>query len=129
MVCLLLANLEGALLEGGFEVTGLAAEYDLMDLELMWSTDDLAVRKLLGILLVQARTVVGCFRSICVHRDTSVVRRDTSAMFAQYPTPARQLFKARNSSLPVCIHCIVMIIAGRANSGAHHRISSPQLEQ
>ena len=47
---MLVANLEGSLLGGSFEVTGLAAEHDLMDVELMGSTDDLAVRKFFGVL-------------------------------------------------------------------------------
>lgn len=61
MVCLLVANLEGSLLEGSFEVTGLTAEDDLMDVELMGSTDDLAVRKFFRVLSpFQSQLKSGC---------------------------------------------------------------------
>lgn len=41
-----IAYLEGLPLQGFLEVLGVAADYDLVNVELMRSTDDLAVREL-----------------------------------------------------------------------------------
>lgn len=49
MALLGLTDLESTLFEGRFEEAGLTAENDLVDVALIRSTDDLAVRKLLGV--------------------------------------------------------------------------------
>ena len=49
MVFFRLANLEGTLFESSFEEAGLSAQDDLVDVALIRSTDNLAVRKLLRV--------------------------------------------------------------------------------
>lgn len=64
MTFLGLADLECTLFEGSLEKARLTAQNDLVDIEMMRSTDDLAVREVLGVvrpseMLAWIRTQVG----------------------------------------------------------------------
>lgn len=75
-----LSHLESALLECGFEVVGLASQDDLMHVEVVRPTDDLAIREFFGVMESEKRL---CKITVSVFGSTSETHlaRPASKMF------------------------------------------------